>query len=617
MKEYCLKLFLLCKKSLVIFCLINLLASNIFAQDIFLTLDKHSERTEKLPVNVKIISRNDIEVKHVETLGELLQNEVGINFQSEGGAGAVTSVTIRGTSYQQTLVLIDGRKINDISLGGADITSISTNIIERIEIIRGSGAAIYGAGAFGGVINVITKKATDISPIIAGTISYGSFNTFSPYLDGAYATDKYAVFASISNISSDGDRDNSNFTDCNSFFSGQFNISDMSKLSLTGNIYGSKLNVCGSLAYPTPKNKLKNDNKYVQLEYNHIFDEICCFNIRGYLSNNMRYFYDATKNSYSVSFNEEINKYNSDTCGINVDFHYKEHTLVGLEFENDCYKENKNLSGHNLNKNRGNYATYMQFNLPISKFTLIPGIRYDNNTKFGDVATPSISVILNAGGKVKISANTGKVWRAPTFADLYCNQQKYKMYGNPDLTPEHGISSDLGIEYAYNKVRLMSSVYYINSKDLIIWATNDETHVKNIDKAKQYGVEFEAGYIMTSYLNCKLNYTYLKSENEITHKTLTYRPANTINYNITVKPLKNLSLTASLFYKSKVFTNGENTKSLDDFITLNINLNYKINDNLSFWVKGLNIGDAKYELQKDYPMPGIAIYSGINLKILR
>jgi outer membrane cobalamin receptor len=597
-----------------------LLVSNIFAQDIFLTLDKYGERTEKLPVNVTTISRNDIEVKHVKTLGELLQNEVGISFQSYGSAGAVTSVMIRGSSYQQTLVLIDGRKINDISLGGADITSISTNIIERIEIIRGSGATIYGAGAFGGVINVITKKATDISPIIAGGISYGRFNTFSPYLDGAYATDKYAVFASISNISSDGDRDNSNFTNCNSFFSGQFNISDMSKLSLTGNIYGSKFNVCGSLAYPTSKNKQKDNNKYVQLEYNHIFDEISCFNIRGYLSNNMRSFYDATGNSYNVSFNEGINKYNSDTCGINVDFHYKEHTLVGLEFENDCYEENENLSGHNLNKNRENYATYMQLNLPISEFTLIPGIRYDNNTKFGDVATPSISAVLNAGEKVKISANTGKVWKAPTFADLYCNQQNYKMYGNPDLKPEHGISSDLGIEYAYNKVRLMSSVYCINSKDLIKWdynATNKKWHVKNIDKTKQYGVEFEAGYIMTSYLNCKLNYTYLKSENEITHKTLRYNPAHTANYNITVKPLKNLSLTAGLFYKGKVFTNDENTKSLDDFITLNIDLNYKINDNLSFWVKGLNIGNAKYEFSEGYPMPRIVIYSGINLKVLR
>ncbi|MCA6071369.1 MAG: TonB-dependent receptor [Endomicrobium sp.] len=605
MKEYYLKLFLLRKKSLVIFCLINLLVSNIFAQDIFLTLDKHGERIEKLPVNVTTISRNDIEVKHVETLGELLQNEVGISLNSYGTAGAATSVFIRGASSAQILVLIDGRKINDISMGAADITSVPTNIIERIEIIRGSGAAIYGAGAFGGVINVITKKATDVSPIIAGGISYGSFNTFSPYLDGAYATDKYAVFASISNISSDGDRNNSNFTNCNSFFSGQFNISDMSKLSLTGNVYESNYNSPGSLFSPTLKDNQKDDNKYVQFEYNYNFDEICRFNTRGYLSNNIRYFYDGTTNYFNTGLHEAKNKYNSNTHGINVDFHYKEYILVGLEFENDCYKKKENLSGYNLNKNRKNCATYTQLNLPISKFTLIPGIRYDNNSKFGDVATPSISAVLNAWEKVKISANTGKVWRSPAFED-----------GNPDLKPEQGISSDLGIEYAYNKIRLMGSAYYIGSKDLIIWDI-EEKKAKNIGETKQYGVEFEAGYIMTSYLNCKLNYTYLKSENEMTHKMLTYRPANTVNYNITVKPLKNLSLTASLFYKDKVFTDDKNTKSLNDFITLNIDLNYKINDNLSFWVKGLNVGDAKYEFSEGYPMPGRAIYSGISLKVLR
>ena len=69
-----------------------------------------------------------------------------------------------------------------------------------------------------------------------------------------------------------------------------------------------------------------------------------------------------------------------------------------------------------------------------------------------------------------------------------------------------------------------------------------------------------------------------------------------------------MSLTTSLFYKDKV---------LNDFITLNIDLNYKINDNLSFWAKGLNVGSAKYELSDGYPMPGIVIYTGINLKILR
>jgi hypothetical protein len=113
---------------------------------------------------------------------------------------------------------------------------------------------------------VITKKAVETSPLFEGDISYGSFNTVSPVLNIAYTGGKYAGLVSVSNISSDGDRDNSNFSNINSFFSGQYNMSNVSKLSLTGNIYGSKCGVPGSMSYPTLQNNQKDSNKYIQFD---------------------------------------------------------------------------------------------------------------------------------------------------------------------------------------------------------------------------------------------------------------------------------------------------------------------------------------------------------------
>ena len=470
----------------ILFCL-ALAVDAVLARDVFLTLTKHDDSVKKLPINVSVITQKTIEEKHFKTLGELLQNEFSVDFRSIGTVGASTSVSIRGASSLQTLVLIDGRRVNDIGLGGVDFTSIPVNIIERVEIIRGSGTAVYGTGAFGGVVNVITKKATETAPIVDSAVSYGSFNIFNPVLTGAYATDKYGAFAAISSISSAGDRENSKFTNVNAFFSGKLNISEKSKLSLSGNVYESKYGVPGPLSCLTTKNEQKDDSKYIKFDYDFSIADTGFLNVSGYLSDDIRLFYDANGNPYnSVVFTESKYKYTSDVCGIRADIHYREIVLIGLEFENKYYKENENLSGYSLDKSMRNYAVYTKLTLRSGKIIIIPAIRYDNNSQYGNVFTPSVSAIFNAGKRVKISANIGKVWRAPVFTELYWNQPCYEMYGEANLKPEHGISSDIGIEYSRNKLRLAGSAYYIDGKDLINWCSaNGKFQVKNIDKARQ------------------------------------------------------------------------------------------------------------------------------------
>ncbi|MCA6085385.1 TonB-dependent receptor plug domain-containing protein [Candidatus Endomicrobiellum agilis] len=602
-----------------LFCLV-FVVNIVLARDVFLTLTKHDNSAKKLPINVSVITQKTVEEKHFETLGELLQNEVSVNFRSVGTVGANTSISIRGASSLHTLVLINGRRVNDIGLGSVDFTSIPANIIERVEIIRGSGTAVHGAGAFGGVVNVITKKATETAPIVDFVVSYGSFNTLNPVLTVACATDKYGAFASVSSISSTGYRKNSKFTNVNAFFSGQLNVSEKSKLSLSGNVYESKCGVPGPLSYFTPKNEQEDDNKYIKFDYDFSISDTGFLNVSGYLSDNIRLFYDANGNPYdSVVFAESKYKYTSDIYGVHADIHYKEIALIGLEFENKYYKENEDLSGYSLDKSMRNYAFYTKLTSQVGKVIIISAMRYDNNSQYQNVFIPSISAIFNADKRVKISANIGKVWRAPVFTELYWNQSSYRMYGEANLKPEHGISSDIGIEYSHNKLRLAGNAYYIDGKDLINWyySANGEFQVKNIDKARQYGFEFEAVYIVMPFLDFRLNYTYLKSENKKTKKILAYNPKNTVNCGVTVKPMKNLSVSANLFYKDEVFANDANTQSLDSFITLSMDLNYKINDNLSLWVKGLNVGSANYELIADYPMHGTAIYVGVNVKMFK
>ncbi|MCL2389963.1 MAG: TonB-dependent receptor, partial [Endomicrobia bacterium] len=397
------------KKIISAFLFVVFAANAAFSQDIFLTLTKYEEKIEKLPANVTVITRDEIENKHVQTLGELLQNQAGVNVRVNGSVGAATSVSIRGASTLQTLLLVDGRRVNDIGLGSADFTSIPVTIIEKVEIIRGAGAAVYGTSAFGGVINVITKKSKYDSPLADAGVSRGSFNTFNSYLTAAYASEKFGTLASGYYISSDGDRKNSQFDGGNIFLSFQANPFENSKVSLTGNIWDGKNGVPGSTFWLTPENEQKDNNKYLKLDYDLNIDKSATINASAYAARNVRNYYDYNGgNPYDPTWTltDGFYKYTSETYGAQADFHYKDLLLIGAEAWKDFYKEDEELSGFSSDKNRTTSAAYAQLNWVLEEtVSIIPSARYDENSQYGGVFTPAVSIVSNVSESLKLSAN--------------------------------------------------------------------------------------------------------------------------------------------------------------------------------------------------------------------
>jgi len=143
-------------------------------------------RTE-IPINdaivpVTVISREQIEQSLASDLAELLRFEAGIDIGRNGGPGQATSVFLRGTESNHTLVLVDGVRINPGTIGGAAIQNIAPEIIDRVEIVKGARSALYGTDAIGGVINIITRRST--GSYAEGSVGSGSFNTNSGFASG-------------------------------------------------------------------------------------------------------------------------------------------------------------------------------------------------------------------------------------------------------------------------------------------------------------------------------------------------------------------------------------------------------------------------------------------------
>lgn len=182
------------------------------------TADRFESGLQQAPANVSVITRDDIDSSGVATLSQALQVLGHVEMSNLFGiTGARSRVDLGGfgaSGSQNTLVLLNGRRLNDVDLSGANLSTIPLETIERIEILRGSATVLYGDNAVGGVINIITRSGfgTDVS---TASIRAGSYGTVS--LDAVFSKQlsDTAFFLSAETLRSDGYRDNSNFDNAN------------------------------------------------------------------------------------------------------------------------------------------------------------------------------------------------------------------------------------------------------------------------------------------------------------------------------------------------------------------------------------------------------------------
>jgi len=219
-------------------------------EGVVVTATRDVQEIRKVPANVTVITKVDIERSNAKTTVDVLRDEVGVIVRDFAGNGKTASVDIRGfgeTGPLNTLVLVDGRRINEIDLSGVDWTQIPLEQIERIEILRGPGSVLYGDNAVGGVINIITRKPE--KPLsFRAEISRGSYLSHkeSGSVSGKWGPLSAIVYGDYS--SSEGYRENGflRYKD----FGGKifYDLSDTVQLSFTGNFHRDDTGLPGALS---------------------------------------------------------------------------------------------------------------------------------------------------------------------------------------------------------------------------------------------------------------------------------------------------------------------------------------------------------------------------------
>lgn len=609
-------------------------AATLSAQDdVFLSLTKGAKPVQDLPANTATVSSAEINATKPEALSDAMKDKAGITYGQYGTLGGNFNLMIRGSAPEEVLILIDGRRINDPAMGIVDAGSVPMDAVERVEIIRGGLSSMYGTGAFGGVVNIITKRPADETPSLEVSASGGSLNTRSYSASLQARKGPVSTLVTAGKTLSDGFRANSDY-DASEFFAnfgydaasaGRFELVTSLKRRKFGDPgIGVSLDKYDGTAEKAASADAREDTSdaYWRLGHEKGWDDI--------MLKSSVYASDKDK-KYTYPMNFEDDEYKTFVYGGDIQASNRAGLTAGAEWWEERNKQLDNIMYTvKMDKCRVVTAVYAEQELKNGNFTFIPSVRYDDNSAFGGVASPHLTAICQASERVKLSANTGKIWRAPTFNELYWpynsfvyNGVTYVTLGNKDLNPEEGIASDIGAAYETKSLTMKLTGFYTQSRNLINWvsafdaATQTSTYMtQNIGKAVQTGAEFEFGQKLAAGLYHKFNYTHLWAEDTENKARLAYRPMNTANYSVSWMLPTETRFDVSAQYVSDQLT-GSTPSELPEYALLNAGVSQKIKD-AEIWGKADNITDKKYQTRAayngGYPLPGITYSVGVKVK---
>ncbi len=607
-----------------------------YKENITVTATRGHSLITEVPSSVSVIDQQELELKNPQNLAEALQNILGVYIKDYGGLGNTKSISLRGSSDSQVLVLLDGQRLNSPQSGSVDLGQISLEGVEKIEVVRGGNSALYGSDAIGGVINIISKKHDKEGQNFTGGVKLGvgSFETYSTEPSLSFRVKNTNILASYRYLSSIGDfpytdnygnqatRLNSDIVSGDIYIGINHEYGDphyQKNLTLTYKHYEAEQGAPGTIEpYYYNARMWNRNNKISALFTGKIFN----------LFHNLRiqsYYYDSWyKYKNDETTGGILSKYTTQTYGNEVQFNSVLGPMVSITYGTGLrYDENENTITKDLNKQTSYYIFLVNESVfcldsYLQTISFVPSLRFDSDSKnLNNIVSPKFGTIFNFGEEwiSSLKFNIGKSYRAPTFNDLYWPEDAWTI-GNSDLKPEYGTDWDIGLRLQYpiiNGIYFEACYFESNMTNLIIWQQVDKWMPLNVDKNRNRGIEssFKISPIK-DYLDISANYMYLDARNlsdspTSYNKILVYRPKHTLNTSLTLN-LKHIRLNYQYSYVSRRFADASNTwgNSIDPYAVSDITMNYNtkiIMNKIRFSFKIKNIFDNEYRVLKNMPVP--------------
>lgn len=585
----------------------------IVLEDVVVTATRTPTRISQLGTSVTVITSKEIEAKQQIQVIDVLRSVPGLSVVQSGPKGATVSIFMRGTANKHTLILVDGIEFRDPSAPAAEsnLSNLTTDNIERIEVVRGPQSVLYGSDAIGGVINIITKKGQK-KPTGYVSVEAGSYSTKRGVAGGSFGNDYVTASITVSGTKTDGFSTASE-EDGNSEDDGYENKSAGLKinaipseiLDLNFNLHlaeseydmdGFTYDANWNYVFGDTLDTQNTDETAGRLEgVFHFYEDRWQMAVGGSYTNIEReYDYeDGTEYDYQG----EIRKFDIQ----NTFFINEQNTLVaGIETEDETYDDGS------LTKRITNNAIYLQEQFVAGSFAVAAGMRHDEHDTFGGETTWRVAptyTIQATGTQLKASVGTG--FKAPSLYQLYA-----EYYGTEDLEPEESIGYDIGVEQSFmDKQIVIGLSWFWNDIDHFIdWDNNSWTY-QNIDGIRTQGIESTIAWHPCDYFNMQLGYTYTDAEDDDGDR-LDRRPLHKGTADLNFYPTKHLQINFNAVYVSQ---RDDDDEELDAYTLVNLAASYQVCKNVKVFGRIENLFDEAYEEVDGYGTADLSAYAGVKL----
>jgi len=552
---------------------------------------------------ITVISSKDIQESPATNLAELLQQEAGIDVRRQGVNGMQADLYIRGGSFDQTLLLIDGIKVEDPQTGHHTLNmALPLEVIERIEIIKGPAARVFGQNAFTGAINIVTKSSVD--HINSVGYKLGSYD--QQQVSGTLGTQlgSATVIGHASVNTSEGYRYNTDFENQNYFVKGRFNT-NANPIEMIGYFSERKFGANQFYAVGSAHDQYEETQSSLVGVSTKFQTEKLKITPRVYWKRNQD-MYLYIRERPEVYRNMHI----SNKAGVQVNASYT--STAGITgFGVDVAKVF--MTSTNLGERdrlMANLFLEHRFSLANNSLDITPGLSVNYFSDFKFHAFPGVDVGYTINDQLKAYANIGYTYRVPTYTDLYYVGRTD--LGNENLVPEEALSEEAGLKYFGTSFNAYVAVFNRSSNNLIDYTKENEAdkwEATNLKSLTSTGVELNLSSRFKSGLytqNINLGYTYLDENLSDVKTAYSKYVINSLKHHFTAtfrsQFVKNLS--QSIVYKFAERASGTSYSVVDVQATLNIS-------DLELSIIGNNIFNAEYVETGFVPMPKGNVLVGV------
>jgi len=589
-----------------------------------ITATKTETEAWRTASSITLVDRAKIEQQQMRLVPDALRAIPGMAIVDNGGPGTLAGVFVRGTKTANTAVLIDGRPVPANLAGSFNIETTPLDNVERVEVLRGPAASLYGGRTIGGVINIITRSGKGLAKpettVYAETGSYGTFREGLSSIGAAGALD-WGLELTQTNIQ--GQRINSQFQNSSAAGKLGYDITDTLRFDLDARYYNAEVGVPGPAAgfgANDPDAHLLNE--FWSLSPRLIWDTTDIWQQSlTYSAGNFR------QVATGVNFAGGNNRITART-------HFWEYQSVirpteqwtitaGAWLQDQSYSRynddapgifNPGGRSYDVDQAETNWALFLQTQAEVLPgLNLLGGVRYDHYSDFGNETTWRAGISY----RVPVTATLLHVNYGTAFAPPTPQDREPALFGLASLLrPETSRGVEFGIEQPFASDKMSLSLTWFRN-DIRNYIEFDPTifALQQIDKARTQGAETAFRWTPCARFGLDLSYTYLDADNISDSRRLVRRPRHTLTSSAWVKPVEKVHLGLSAVYsidREDGFGAGQSDQ--EDYLNVRLTASWQVCKNFEIFGRIENLLGDDYQEARGFPAYDTGAYAGVKLR---